>query len=602
MFFNRYLLKFIRGFYGKAGFISLIHLIDTLLGTVIMMCSAVFTHMLLYKKSVLIFSHINQVFILIGVCLVLKFILAAPKTKISEKLGVGIKDNIRASVMQKLFAAGPAYMNKKRTGDMTSMVTFRVDAVKNYYTAYFPIAVSTLINIILLLCFMFRLDWASGLTALIAALGMIFCPVLFAPVMKKHGLEEWKLHDRYLSECIDSLQGVTALKAFNANALQVKKIAKEGEHFRKATMAHLRITVWQGSFMQMFVLLGEALSVAVAALRFSQGKTGALTILYILYLSMACFFPMFKLIIAWHFGFDGFASSETIGQFLESPLDFSLYKAPRLNKADFYSYKELKEKIENEALPFWDDTVDVQFSKDIRFENVDFAYDKKEILHDISFTVKHGTTTALVGSSGSGKSTIVKLLAGFYLPAKGSIFIGDEKLNEENVEIIQNRISAVWQNPHIFFGSIEDNIRAGKKDASIAEIEKAAEEVNLHSLILSLPKGYKTSVGELGTRLSGGERQRLTIARARLRDAPILIFDEATSSLDSKNEKIILNNFEQLRKGRTSLVIAHRLSTARSADQIILIDNGRIKAKGTHEELVRDSELYRTIMGSQLKD
>ena len=193
-------------------------------------------------------------------------------------------------------------------------------------------------------------------------------------------------------------------------------------------------------------------------------------------------------------------------------------------------------------------------------------------------------------------------MAGFYLPARGSIFIGDEKLNEENVEKIQNRISAVWQNPHIFFGSIEDNIRAGKKDASIAEIEKAAEEVNLHSLILSLPKGYKTSVGELGTRLSGGERQRLTIARARLRDAPILIFDEATSSLDRKNEKIILNNFEQLRKGRTSLVIAHRLSTARSADQIILIDNGRIKAKGTHEELVRDSELYRTIMGSQLKD
>ena len=136
MFFNRYLLKFIRGFYGKAGFISLIHLIDTLLGTVIMMCSAVFTHMLLYKKSVLIFSHINQVFILIGICLVLKFILAAPKTKISEKLGAGIKDNIRASVMQKLFAAGPAYMNKKRTGDMTSMVTFRVDAVKNYYTAF----------------------------------------------------------------------------------------------------------------------------------------------------------------------------------------------------------------------------------------------------------------------------------------------------------------------------------------------------------------------------------------------------------------------------------------------------------------------------------
>ena len=583
MFFNRYLLKFIRGFYGKAGMISLIHLIDTLLESVIMMCSAVFTHMLLYKKSVLIFSHINQVFILIGVCLVLKFILASPKTKISEKLGAGIKDNIRSSVMQKLFAAGPAYMNKKRTGDMTSMVTFRVDAVKNYYTAYFPIAVSTLINIILLLCFMFRLDWASGLTALVAAVGMIFCPVLFAPVMKKHGLEEWKLHDRYLSECIDSLQGVTALKAFNANALQVKKIAKEGEHFRKATMAHLRITVWQGSFMQMFVLLGEALSVAVAALRFSQGKTGAITILYILYLSMACFFPMFKLIIAWHFGFDGFASSETIGQFLESPLDFSLYKAPRLNKADFYS-------------------VDSKFSKDIRFENVDFAYDKKEILHDISFTVKHGTTTALVGSSGSGKSTIAKLLAGFYLPARGSIFIGDEKLNEENVEIIQNRISAVWQNPHIFFGSIEDNIRTGKKDASIAEIEKAAEEVNLHSLILSLPKGYKTSVGELGTRLSGGERQRLTIARARLRDAPILIFDEATSSLDSKNEKIILNNFEQLRKGRTALVIAHRLSTARSADQIILIDNGRIKAKGTHEELVRDSELYRTIMGSQLKD
>jgi ATP-binding cassette subfamily B protein len=242
-------------------------------------------------------------------------------------------------------------------------------------------------------------------------------------------------------------------------------------------------------------------------------------------------------------------------------------------------------------------------SGDIRFENVSFAYNWRDgdVLHDVSFTVPSQTVTALVGPSGSGKSTVAGLLAGFYPVREGKIFVGDTEINRQTVSDIQDRIGAVWQDCHLFYGTVRDNIRVGKPDAYESEIENAAGKANIHNFSAGLPGGYRTMLGERGQRFSGGERQRVALARAFLRDAPVIILDEATSSLDRKNEIAVQQSFAELSKGKTALVIAHRLSTIQNADQIIIMDGGRISAKGTHDELMSSSEAYRKLMGSQIQ-
>ena len=207
--------------------------------------------------------------------------------------------------------------------------------------------------------------------------------------------------------------------------------------------------------------------------------------------------------------------------------------------------------------------------------------------------------TALVGPSGSGKSTLAHLLAGFYVVENGYISIGDTILDKDTVGFFQDQISAVWQDSHLFYGTVFENILLGKPDATDDEVYAASMKANLHDFVVSLPEGYGTMIGERGMRFSGGERQRVAIARAYLRDAPILIFDEATSALDRQNEIDIQRSFKKLREDRTSLVIAHRLSTIKDADETCVIEKGRIVALGKHRDLMRESGLYRQLMLGQ---
>ena len=237
---------------------------------------------------------------------------------------------------------------------------------------------------------------------------------------------------------------------------------------------------------------------------------------------------------------------------------------------------------------------------DIVFKNAVFAYAEDTVIDDISFTIPHGTTTALVGASGSGKSTIAHLLAGFYPLKSGTITIGGTVMSEKTVAEIQDLISAVWQDSHMFFGTVYENILIGKPDAAKEEVIEAAVKARIHDFITSLPDGYNTNIGEHGTKFSGGEKQRIAIARAFLRNSPLLIFDEATSSLDRHNEIEIQKSFAELCKGKTVLVIAHRLATIQKAEQICIIRKGKIEAAGTHEQLSLHSESYRALMGTQI--
>ncbi|KON10719.1 ABC transporter ATP-binding protein [Clostridium botulinum] len=231
-------------------------------------------------------------------------------------------------------------------------------------------------------------------------------------------------------------------------------------------------------------------------------------------------------------------------------------------------------------------------SNDIELQHVDFSYDNVKVLKNVSTKMKEGTLTALVGPSGSGKSTVLKLVARFYDPQQGKVLLGKEDMKEMNPESLLKRISMVFQDVYLFQDTIGNNIRFGREDATQKEVEEAAEKACCHDFIMKLPQGYDTAVGEGGCTLSGGEKQRVSIARAMLKDAPVVLLDEATASLDPENEMDVQKAINQLIKGRTVIVIAHKLKTIRSADNIIVLDDGKVVEQGKHEELIKLKGLY----------
>ena len=263
------------------------------------------------------------------------------------------------------------------------------------------------------------------------------------------------------------------------------------------------------------------------------------------------------------------------------------------------SYQRLGRILYADIIP---DKVDgiVPENNDIAFKNIDFSYEQDEFkMENLSFEIEEKTMTALVGESGSGKTTITNLLLRFYDVQKGKISLGGIDIRDIPYDELLNRISIVMQNVELFDNTIEENIRVGKKGATKEEIVEAAKKARIHKFIMSLPKGYETDIGENGGILSGGQRQRLSIARAFLKDAPILILDEMTSNVDPVNESLIQDAITELAKNRTVLVIAHHLKTIRRADQILVFQKGNLLEKGKHEELLEREGFYAKLWKAQ---
>ena len=526
------------------------------------------------------------IFLLIGIKLLYKL-----NVKIVNEAGISIKDNVRTKILTKLFLLGPEYADTIRTGTLTSTFTARVEWLMNYYTRYLPVIVSAVLNAGIFIMILFYMDIYVGLVSLISVIMMLVIPMVFFKLMKEKGKKEWEEHANYYSECLDGIQGMVSLKAFNADAKYVRDVKAHGKNFRKAVMDHLKVTIIEGTFSEFFLRVGTALTIAIMGLRCAYGYIDKSFLIYAFFIIGATFSPMLSLINAWHLGFQGVSGSYSLSEFLETKSDNLMEND--LIKNELKNRKELEASLNRSAVKE-NKINDVKLS----FDKVNFRYKgaNKDTLKNISFELHKGKAIALVGPSGGGKSTIAGLLMGFYRADSGEVTLNDVKMGNETAAFFNDNISAVWQDNHLFYGSIYDNIKMGKPSATDEEIFEASKKAMIYDLIMSLPNGYDTSVDELGSRFSTGERQRIAIARALLKDAPIIIFDEATSALDRENEKYIGETLSKLKPDKAMLMIAHRLSTISMADEILVVENGCIADRGSSSYLEENCEIYRRLI------
>jgi ATP-binding cassette subfamily B protein/subfamily B ATP-binding cassette protein MsbA len=455
------------------------------------------------------------------------------------------------------------------TGDAVYRVDVDAYAIENLaMSGVFPL-VTAVITLVVMFGILVTRDVTVALLSLTVIPFLFLCLRYYASTLSKQEEHVKELESNLISRLYESFSAIRLVKSFARETYEAARYARAGNATRDA---RIRVT-WQQSVFATVVgaitILGTALVLVVGGVHVMRGEmtVGDLTVV-IAYLG-AVFGPLS-------------AIAHTTGQ-----LQSAIAGARRVRAM-------LTLTPETDEAPGARDASGI--SGDIKFEDVAFSYpDGTPVLHGISFSARPGQMIAVVGLTGAGKTTLVNLIPRFYDPTAGRVLIDGVDARSYRVRGLREKIAMVPQDAVLFSGTIAENLRYGRLDATDAEVERAARAAHAHEFVTRLPKKYDTSVAEAGGGFSGGERQRLSVARAILKDAPILILDEPTSALDAISEEIVFAALRRLRAGRTTIVIAHRLSTVRDADCILVLDAGRISAMGRHDELLKSSQLYRRM-------
>ena len=474
---------------------------------------------------------------------------------------------IRIKLADKLSRLPMGYFTKKATGEITKVMSTDVERVELFIAHHIPDITSAIVFPILLIIYLFSVDWRLALAALVPfPIAIAFQIIMFNSQATKEKYKQY--HDaleKMNATVVEYVRGMPVVKVFNQSVDAFIRLKKDIFAYRDFTKGITKqySTVYPAFLTILSSSLFFIIPVATMLLLQSPSYENFIPKVFLfMILGGGMFFPLFKLM--W---IGGFLREISIGVERIDNILLST-EIPETNKS---------------CIP--QDT-------SIEFKNVTFAYDDTSVLKDVSFTSKPNTITALVGPSGAGKTTIGLLIARFWDINNGEIKVGGVGIDEIRIEDLMDHVSFVFQDGFMFFDTIEENIRMGNKTASKEEVIKAAKAAQCHEFIEQLPKGYETLVGEGGTYLSGGEQQRIALARAILKDSPIVVLDEATAYADPENEAKILASFAELTKGKTVIVIAHRLSTITNADQILVIDKGSIVERGKHEVLISNKGLY----------
>lgn len=444
------------------------------------------------------------------------------------------------------------------TTDLSFMEMYAMNMVNTVVNGYITV-------IVLIMFLVFYSPMAGGIALAGVLLSALFLHLLEARSHQNAPIHQ-KAQDDMVESSIEYLRGMQVVKAFKQEGVSIASIRKAYNDSKKINIK-IEVEYMPFNCLHLFSLKAASIAiVAVAALLTYNGSMGLPTMLML---------DMFSFMI---FGsVEAMNNAAHVLEVIDATLD----------KLDGIEHAEMIDK----------DGEDISLQNtDIAFHDVTFSYDTVPVLRNISFSIPQGSTTAIVGPSGSGKTTICNLIARFYDVDSGEVTVGGEDVRNMTCDSLLRNISMVFQKVYLFHDTIENNIRFGNPSATKEEIIEAAKKARCHDFITALPDGYETVIGEGGSTLSGGEKQRISIARAILKNANIVILDEATASIDPENEHLIQQAISELTIGKTVIVIAHRLATIEHADQILVVDQGQVVQKGTHQQLVQQNGLYRRFI------
>lgn len=500
-----------------------------------------------------------------AICQLIKMLLTWRSSLMSHKISFTILKNIREAITDRMAKVPMGVMLETPTGAFKNLIVDNVAKLEDSMAHFMPELPSNIAAPLCSILLIFILDWRMGLASLITIpLGILF----FAAMMRGYGprMENYMRSANDMnSSLVEYVNGIQVIKAFNRSASSYGKYSKSVNYFHDSTME------W---WSQCWFWNAAARAVLPSTL------LGTLPVGAWLYMEGTLSLPVFLISLVVPLGF--VAPLMKVSEAMEQ---VSMIKGNLEQVTAFLKTPELVRPSEPVSLG----------ERTYQFEDVHFGYKETEVLHGISFQTRPGTMTAIVGPSGSGKSTIAKLMAGFWDVTSGSVRFGGQDIRQIPFEQLMGEISYVAQDNFLFDKSIRENIRMGNPAATDEEVEVAAKAANCHDFIMQLEQGYDTLAGDAGDRLSGGERQRITIARAMLKPASVVILDEATAYADPENEALIQQAISKLVAGKTLIVVAHRLNTIRNADQILVVANGNIAGRGTQEELLRECPIYQKM-------
>ena len=472
------------------------------------------------------------------------------------------------------------YFSEGNIGRVSSVLSSDINFIEENCMSVLETLASFIISQIMMCTFMFYLNWRLGLASLAVVGIFILIGNLMTDQTLKHSQQKQECNEKLTSAVLEFAEGIGIIKTFNLTGKKSKELTKRFEESCEDSISfELDYAPWSAALLLTFGL-GSTAILFLAAYFMNQGIISGLYMIgVILFL-----FDIFTGIKSYYSQIARLTVTDACLDRIEKVFaeeEIQNNGSDRLPPADIAGGEK------SEEIP------------EISFQNVSFSYGEKEALHDISFEAKKGQMIALVGPSGSGKSTIANLLARFWDIQKGSIQIRGKDICKVPLSDLMNNISMVFQRVYLFQDTVFNNIAMGKMDASREEVIEVAKKARCYDFIMKLPLGFDTVIGEGGADLSGGEQQRISIARCMLKDSPIVILDEATASVDADNEHFIQEAISELCRGKTLIVIAHRLNTIRNASKILVIKNGRIAESGTHDQLMEEAGEYANMVNKQ---
>lgn len=499
------------------------------------------------------------------------------RNTVAHRTAAIVQKKLRRKLFDKLAELGPAYVGRERSGGITLTLVDGVEQLETYFGQYLPQGMVSLLTPILIFAFAAFLDLPVAGVLLVFALISLFAPAIWHSLDQRNSMRRQKAYSAFAAEFLDSIQGLPTLKAFGQGTQRADTLAAKARDLFKRTMWVLATNSLARGITDSAIACGAAAALAVGAWRVDAGAMELTELLIIMMLGVEIFRPMRELRNVLHQGMVGMSAAKGVYHLLDGVP--AVVDGPSNPEAG-------------------------NLTPSVSFEGVGFRYPgARRMVHDgLDFSVAAGERVGLVGPSGCGKSSVVRLLLRFFDPEGGRVTIGGVDLREMSFEQIRSRISVVNQDTFLFHGTIGENIRMGRPDASEEDVAAAAQAANIHGFIATLPEGYQTVVGEKGIKLSGGQRQRVAIARALLRDTPILVLDEALSAVDAENEAVIQDALNRLMKGRTTLVLAHRLSSVIDCDRILVLDKGKVVEHGAHDALMAKGGVYAGLMAEQARE